>query len=344
MIWIRADANREIGMGHFMRCLSVAEALIALKEEVCFIIADESVVTVLQAKHLAYRILHTGYMEMDEELKVLIPLLQQEKPACVLIDSYYVTASYLIEVRKYTKTAYMDDMFAFPYPVDILINYNIYGEQVPYHKEKSLAHTKLLIGPSFVPLRREFYDAAYKVNSDITNVMITTGGSDKYNLATQILLDALAQKRLSEVCYHVVSGAFNSHYAQLLEIQKQYANVHIHSNVTNMAQLMQSCDVAISAGGSTMYELSAIGVPILCFSFVDNQEKIVTTFLKKGFTAYGGDYLKEKSDLPHHVTEHLLMLKDNCKIRELYSKKERDLVDGLGADRIARALVNVGGK
>lgn len=90
-----------------------------------------------------------------------------------------------------------------------------------------------------------------------------------------------------------------------------------------------------------MYELCAVGVPILCFSFVDNQEKIVETFVQKGLVRYGGNYLTEKEEMPKKIVGHLCHLTQDQEARAEYSARERELVDGRGAARIAEALITV---
>ena len=107
-----------------------------------------------------------------------------------------------------------------------------------------------------------------------------------------------------------------------------------------MAQLMQSCDIAVTAGGSTMYELCAVGIPILCFSFVDNQEKIVKGFLEQKVVCFGGNYLVQGESMFDDISEQIALLKRNLSLRQESSRKERELVDGQGAMRIAGHLMN----
>ena len=90
-----------------------------------------------------------------------------------------------------------------------------------------------------------------------------------------------------------------------------------------------------------MYELSAVGVPILCFSFVDNQELIVENFYRKGLVAYGGNYLKEQEDFAGNVAKALEGLLVNTELRRSYSSRQRALVDGNGAHRLALKLVEM---
>lgn len=341
MIWIRADANKNIGTGHVMRCLSIAAALQDCGRKVCFLVADEAPVELLQSRGQAYRILHTSYDKMGEELEQLCEMAEQEKPELLLIDSYYVTPEYLKALGKVVPTAYVDDKNMFPYPVDVLINYNIYGDMLPYREQAAKANIKFLLGASYAPLREEFREQEYVVREQVEQVLITTGGSDKYNLAGQILESVLAEKELCDLQYHVVSGAFNQNLPKLEALQKKHPNIHIHQNVTKMSELMKGCDVAITAGGSTMYELSAIGVPIICFSFVDNQEKIVETFVQKELVCFGGNYLTEQEKLMTNVSDALKLLVKCKELRDTYSEKTRSLIDGQGARRLADALYDV---
>ena len=340
MIWIRADAGKEIGTGHIMRCLSIALALQERGQEVCFVLADDEAAGLLAARGLAYTVLHTDYRRMEEELTILLPMLEEKRPDLLLTDSYFVTPYYLEQVGKYTKTAYVDDTFSFPYPVDVVINYNIYGEQLPY-KEKALPRNReFLLGCDYVPLRKEFGQKTYRVNEQAENVLITTGGSDKYNLACRILEEALACPETGSLIYHVISGAFNVNHEELQKMADKHPNVYLYRNVGNMAELMEKCDIAVTAGGSTMYELCAVGVPVICFSFVDNQEKTVEAFREKELVCYGGDYLKEGKQMPVRIVEAIRHLKESC-LRQMYSRREKMLVDGAGAERIAEKLINM---
>lgn len=341
MIVIRADANAKIGTGHVMRCLAIAAALKTLGKEVCFIGADAETADFLAKRDWQCLVLHSAYDRLEEELPLLTSLLLEKKAEVLLVDSYFVTEKYFQTLKKQVKTVYMDDLFSFPYPVDALVNYNIYGALLPYEKE--MPETELYLGTEFVPLRQEFQNTEYAVRENATQVLITTGGSDRYNLAGQLLETALASAGTENLQFHVVSGSFNKNLPALKEIAEKHKNVQLHCDVKNMAELMLGCDIAVTAGGSTVYELCAVGVPVLCFSFVDNQEKIVETFAQQELVAFGGNYLKDGSKMLKALTEKLAFLAADKTARESYSKKERSLVDGQGAERIARVLAG-GGK
>ena len=382
MVVIRADANSKIGMGHVMRCLSVADALVKRGEEVLFVTADDTPVPLLTKKGVPYRVLHTDYADMEAELPELLAVLRElalravspemvlpqmpsqrgesseealpQRNTAILVDSYYVTEKYLAALKKRITTIYMDDIYAFSYPVDMLINYNIYGEEMGYEKDAAFADTKLLLGTEYVPLREEFsVGAGYvqsrkKLSEGAGNVapaadgdiLITTGGSDSFNLAGQLLMEAMKYDALKEKEYHVVSGSLNPHIGELQALAKKHENIHIHCNVTNMAELMAESEVALSAGGSTLYELCAMGVPVIAFSFAENQERLVQTFVKRGIAQYGGNYRTDGNRMIQNTIAGLETLLEDENLRAEYRKKARTLVDGKGADRIAEVILS----
>lgn len=380
MVVIRADANSKIGMGHVMRCLSVADALLKRGEEVLFVTADDTPVPLLTKKGVPYRVLHTDYADMETELPKLWNALSElpqgpgepeaalpQRNTFILVDSYYVTEKYLAALKKRITTIYMDDIYAFSYPVDMLINYNIYGEEMGYEKDAAFADTKLLLGTKYVPLREEFSAGAgygqsrKELSAETENVtpaedrlhqtaeqgrtadggiLITTGGSDSFNLAGQLLMEAMKYDALKTKEYHVVSGSLNPHIGELQALAQKHENIHIHCNVTNMAELMAESKVALSAGGSTLYELCAMGVPVIAFSFAENQERLVQTFVKRGIAQYGGNYRTDGNKMIQNTIAGLETLLEDKNLRSEYRKKARTLVDGRGAERIAEAIIS----
>lgn len=352
MVVIRADANSKIGMGHVMRCLSVADVLLKRGEEVLFVTADDTPVPLLTKKGIPCRVLHTDYADMEAELPKLWEVLRED--ISILVDSYYVTEKYLAALKKRIITIYMDDIYAFSYPVDMLINYNIYGEEIGYEKDSAFANTKLLLGTEYVPLREEFSAGAGYVQSrkelsagaeNVTpaadgGILITTGGSDSFNLAGQFLTEAMKYDDLKTKEYHVVSGSLNPHIGELQALAQEHGNIHIHCNVTNMAELMAESKVALSAGGSTLYELCAMGVPVIAFSFAENQERLVQIFVKRGIAQYGGNYRTDGNKMIQNTIAGLEMLLEDGNLRAEYREKARTLVDGKGADRIAEAILS----
>lgn len=362
MILIRADANEKIGTGHMMRCIAIARALRQRGQQVCFITADDSGTPILRDQGQEYRVLHSDYSNMEDELPRLQRLFAEEKPDFFLADSYFLTGRYLQEIRQGVPVGILDDKVLTDLPADLLINYNIFADASLYGLDGAAGPGDIgmgsagsgvigmgaagedtvcggyLLGTDYVPLRSEFEGINYTVREKAEIVLITTGGSDKYNIAGQLLKKALADPRAADLRYLVVSGAYNVHLPELKELENSHENVYLFSNVRNMSGLMRASDIAVSAGGSTMYELSAVGVPVICFSFVDNQERIVRGFVEKNLTCFGGDYLSQGEAMLDEVVGNINRLAADPDLRRSFSERLRKVVDGRGAMRIAEKL------
>lgn len=336
MIFVRADGNSRVGLGHLMRCLTISDALREQGEEVRFILADNGAQELVLRRGYPCMVLETDYDHMEEELPKLEELLLRYQPRFLLLDSYFVTERYLRLLRGRVKLACMDDLFCLHEPVELLVNYNLYGEELGYRRVFG-ADTRLLLGTAYVPLRKEFRACGYEVRQQAEQVLITTGGSDSYNLAGQILTELLKSER--QLSFHVVSGSMNPYLPKLRCMAERHGNIHIHSNVQHMAELMKQCDAAVSAGGSTLYELGAVGVPTVCFSFAENQERLAESFGEKKLALFAGSYLKEGEQLFEGIRGRLTEMLKGVELRRALSSRTRSMLDGLGAERIAEALL-----
>jgi UDP-2,4-diacetamido-2,4,6-trideoxy-beta-L-altropyranose hydrolase len=340
MFYIRADANSIIGSGHIMRCLSIAKALKKKGQNTTFITADRNAQELIDRHGFSIICLQSSWNDLSNELGSLKSLIIKEKMNSILIDSYYADSAYLGEIKKLTKVIYMDDLNQGIYPVDALINYNIYADRLNlinrYPKE-----TKLMIGCSYVPLREEFISIKHHGNESIQNILITTGGSDTYNSAGQIIEAIRSNYRLDFLGLHIVIGPLNQNKDNLEELAKQFRNIYLHYNVSNMSALMQDNDIAVSAGGSTLYELCACGIPAISFSYADNQRMGTQEFHNQGCIYYAGDIRDNAIQCMDNMIARIQELCEDYHLRNELSFKLQGLVDGNGAERIANVLLTI---
>lgn len=351
MFYIRADGNEQIGMGHIMRCLTIAKALKKQGCEVEFLLADDKPVKILEEHGMAYHILFTYYDEMDVELPQLVLYLMGNgtKPT-ILIDSYYVTKFYVQNLKPLANIVLMDDNLTEVYPCDAVVNYNIYGKTLGY-EEKYLLQ-KLFLGTAYMPLREEFVGIEYLVKDDVENVLVTTGGGDNCHMALKFakrLVEHVKQnteneylpKPVEAIKWHIICGPYNTDAEELKELEKEHSFLVIHQNVTDMSVIMQDCDIAISAAGSTLYELCAIGVPTIGFYFADNQRQNMEAFGKLTPIMNAGDFSIGEEEVFAFMGKGLKLLMESKELRVKISMAMRTLVDGNGAGRLAEALINL---
>ena len=418
MILIRADGNARIGLGHLMRCLTVAEELAQQggRENICFVCADEASGAFVRENGFRSHVLGTDYRDMESELplwkavwEVLMPeeafagehavgcICRGEMQAggvsrmpgqdgaggctpehqgsdgagvsgCVsreldavhicgsemrflradaclhkhvtmLVDSYYVTDMYLEAMSRMAYTILMDDYGTHCYPVDCVINYNAPADPEAYRKLYGKTGARLLVGSRYTPLRRQFrrLGAEALPQDAVRGVLITTGGGDSGNIAGKIL------KRIyrDDFTFHLVTGRFHPNFRELQELEKKHDNIEIHHNVKDMAGLMRRCQIALTAGGSTIYELAALGVPFICFSYAENQEALVEYIGEKRIAGSAGAWHKEPEKTLERIGFLFEELAGDPGKREYYRSREVGMVDGEGAGRLAREILKM---
>lgn len=334
VVFIRADANEQIASGHIMRCLTIAGALRRQGHSVTFLVSDQNSVNALTIRgETSFLCLESSYQCLEEELPVLLSLLSEKKPDIFLLDSYFASARYMEAVRELCRLVYLDDLQQFSYPVDLVINYDLTADASFY------GDTPTLLGASYTPLREQFLSVPYSVKEKVSAVLISTGGSDIYNAASRIfeVLAGSAYFSTTETSFHVLTGNMNSNKASLYQLAEKYPRMLLHENVTRMAALISSCDLAFSAGGTTLFELCAIGVPAISFSISDVQYPCVQAFEKAGIIPYAGDVRKGDCFYERLLSMGIEIAENPTRRREL-SAYMRQFVDGKGADRIARAI------
>lgn len=331
-LYIRVDMNQTIATGHVMRCLSIAEAARDEGIDAVFILADEQAEDLIQSKGFQTFVLNSTWNDLEKELPDLLDLIEKENIETLMVDSYYVTEHYLEALNHATSVAYIDDLNSFHYSVDTLIAYANYWRKMNY--EENYPDTKLLLGCSYVPLRKEFQNLPPKViRENVENLLLMTGGSDNLGISENIL-DHISLEQYQNV--NVICGRYFGQFDYLKAKYQDFENVHLHQAVDNILDYMLDADVAISAGGTTLYELCATGTPTITYSFAANQLDNVRQFAEDGIMMYAGDIRYDK------VYENIRTIVKEYKeksYRNQFFEKMKKMIDGKGANRLAKQLL-----
>lgn len=327
-IYIRADMNEVIATGHVMRCLSIADAAKEQGKETVFIVADEKPIEMIKKRGYEAIVLHTLWNNMDKELEVLLPLIKEKNIKKLLVDSYQVTEKYLQSLEEVTEVFYLDDLDAFEYPVSNVICYANYYSKLSYSNYNR--KTNFYLGTKYMPLRQVYQNCKpKKINEKIENIMILSGGSDHYHMIEGIS-DLFKNNETLQL--DIICGAFYPDFQGLKEKYASYSNMHFHQNISNLDEYMEKADLAVSAGGTTLYELCAKGTPTISYSFADNQLRNVQQFEEDGLISYAGDVRIDE------VFASIYQLFE--RYQDLLLRKERSVnmqkaIDGRGAFRVA---------
>ncbi len=336
MLYIRTDMNEKIATGHMMRCLSIADAVRKLGDDVTFILADRNAMSLLNQHGFSSITLDSKWDDLDSELPKLLDVIRIENVRTLLIDSYYVTETYLSKVSKYTHTVYLDDLDAFHYPVHSLLCYANYYKTFAF--ESKYEDINLLLGMDYVPLRSEFMHCSPKtVKDEVQSLLLLSGGTDPYGIMPKLLKD-LCKESFVEI--YAICGRYNENYDRLVEMYADDNRIYVLQSVDNLKAYMERVDMAISAAGSTLYELCAVGTPTISYTFADNQIRNAVQFQEDGMIPYAGDVRTEH--VIENVLFHLSDFAQHVEKRREVSACMQKLVDGRGAERLAKALLKIG--
>jgi len=327
-IAIRADGGSQIGMGHVMRTLVLAKELAEINDVfyVCRVdnpLSDKYKNGIDKIKAEGFKVIFINQNSVLEELeKIHADLL--------ITDSYDVDAKYFSETKKmFKKTAYIDDMNLFYFDVDILINQNINAVDLDY---KVNDYTALLVGSKYVMLREQFRNTPKKfIKENVENIMLTVGGADPNHLTEKIL----SWTKVLDYIFHVVVGPSFEKNNKLKDYQSEKVKLYYNAN---MYEIMQKCDVAVSACGSTLYELAVCGVPTLGIIIAYNQKGIASKLNNEGVIRSLGLYNEISQD---KLISDIEQLAQSKKMRQCISNAGKDLVDGKGIERLSEAINNV---
>lgn len=313
-IAIRAEGGINIGMGHVMRTLVLAKEL-SIKNKICYICKCSA-----KNKSGIFKIKRSGF-EVFSFKKSILEVLPDIHADMLITDSYDVNEEYFIKTGQFVKyTAYIDDIDSFKYPVDLIINQNINALEFNYPQKYKL------LGLKYLMLRNEFKNLPGKhIHEKVEDIMITMGGSDPVEF-TKVLLKWI--KNL-EFNFHVVIGPSfrNVEYFKSLK----FNNIKFYFNA-NMADVMRKCDAAISASGSSLYELLATGVPTIGIVIADNQCGISRKLADMDMIENLGWYYDLNEG---RFKNSLAYLCSNYTLRKKRSIGGQKLIDGCGAGRIA---------
>ncbi len=347
-VGIRVDGSTNIGMGHIMRCLSLAKGFRNASIDVYFLSKfEQGILKIREEGYEAIELTHHSeihteefyygdVLSLKEETDEIIQRLNVLNLDILFIDSYNVTEEFFLKLKPFVKKlCYIDDINKFTYPVDVLVNGNITGESLGY--KRYYEDEILMLGVKYNLIRDEFKNLPERiVNRGVKEIMITTGGSDPFELSLRLAGTIIASGWLKDIVINIVAGRGFTNLDSLRDLSQKNANVVIHENVSKMSELMLKCDIAITAGGSTLYELCACGTPALAFIIAENQKEVVDMLCDKGYIQSLG-WHNEFTDL-EFLNALELLCKDYGK-RVSCSKKMQKLVDGEGVRRIVDELV-----
>jgi len=294
-IIFRSDAGINIGYGHFVRSLALAQML---KNDF-----DCAFATRLPSEYQKNEISNICRLIQlnSEETKFedFINLLSGEE--IVVLDNYFFSTDYQRNIKeKGCKLVCIDDIHDKHYVADVVINHGLDNPKLfsiePY--------TKLCLGLDWALLRKPFIDAAQRCsninNNMIERVVVNFGGVDYNNLTTQVIESLKGLTSITRIDAIVGDGFLFSKD----NLNKDMIFLHRNISAEKIVSIFKSCDAAILSASTVCIEALACGTKIAAGYYVDNQIEFYQ-YLKKSNYIYGlGDLLKKNNvdDIPYVVS------------------------------------------
>ena len=339
---IRADASVGMGTGHVMRCLALAHAWQDAGGRPVFVMSEttQALRARLGAEGCELQTLSCPAGQADDSTAV-IDAAQRQHVDWVVVDGYQFGAEYQAALKAADlKVLFVDDNgHAQHYSADLVLNQNVSATENLYSSRS--ADTQLLLGTRYCLLRREFVLQSGRkrpVSDTVRTLLVMMGGSDPSNVTARVL-EALELAGLAEVETTVVVGGSNPNVKNLEKLAAQSSvRINLQRDVSNLAELMAETDLAISAAGSTCWELCFMGVPSLLIDVADNQTPIARELHRLSCAIHVGnaDFGRET------LVAELRRVTASSELRRALAHSSRQMVDGQGARRVVGMMRGTG--
>jgi UDP-2,4-diacetamido-2,4,6-trideoxy-beta-L-altropyranose hydrolase len=271
----RVDGNEKLGIGHVIRCLTLADEIKRrrAKSEILFITKDETAKSIIE---------HGGYnaIKASNNGTEIVTYFADEK-TLFITDFLNTDNSYVSTIKKKAncKILCIDNNTKLKkIDADIVINANVFEKK----EFRVINGTHCYTGPKYMILRKEIEklrEIKKKVRDEVKSIFVIFGGSDPCNFTVKIA-KALEDLKNTIDIYLVPGPAFLHHEILdqfLLETNREF---HILYAPENLLEKMKGADMAITAGGITLYEFAALGTPSITIPQVRHQNEIAKIFSK----------------------------------------------------------------
>jgi UDP-2,4-diacetamido-2,4,6-trideoxy-beta-L-altropyranose hydrolase len=329
---IRADADALRGSGHVMRCIALVEAWRATGGEAVFLTRCKNE-RLLEWIHIAGA--EVVMLRAGSDLEATASCCRDVNPSFVVLDGYDFDFQYCRSLRARWQVMLIEDSIRFArYEIDILLNQNLGAERLIYNVNPE---ADLLLGTGYALLRQEFTverERRQRRSGSAHNILVTLGGSDSENVTLKVIQAVLRMKSQAHV--RVIAGPDNRNLRELsAAADVAVGHIEVLTAAPEMGRLMAWADIAVSAGGSTCWELACLGLPAVILVTAANQKAIARNLGAAGAVMNLGWHQAVSCDRIATVLDGLFRSPVR---RSLMSQKGKALVDGKGAGRVADAL------
>jgi UDP-2,4-diacetamido-2,4,6-trideoxy-beta-L-altropyranose hydrolase len=369
-IAFRTDASIQIGTGHVMRCLTVADALRA-KGARCHFISrahpGHLMEVIRQRGHVANRLVATAKNEQVaiNNSPTTVPNLQIDPPhaawlggtweadamdtAAILVNlqpDWLVVDHYALDQRwesalqpYYKKLMVIDDLADRAHSCDLLLDQNWFGDDTPTRYRNLVPlHCKCHLGPKYALLKPEYAQLRESMplrDGTVRRILVFLGGSDPTNQTSKVL-DALIKPSFAHLQVDVVVGQNHPNIEGIAAQAAARSGTTLHQSLPTLAHLMSRADLMISGGGSTTWERMSLGLPAIVISVAANQTSTNVALMSAGYINFLGEMREVSASNIADAVKRSLANPADLKAQSSLGQK---LVTGFGVQIIYKQLL-----
>jgi UDP-2,4-diacetamido-2,4,6-trideoxy-beta-L-altropyranose hydrolase len=356
---IRVDASIEMGMGHLMRCISLANGLARSGAKIAFIMRGHAgrFGGLVEANGHSLLLLRDSERHEDPVDATgtaharWLPVTwrrdaEQTSEAIgtigdvdwLVVDHYALDARWeRLQRRQGLRILTIDDLADRPHDCDILLDQNLVLSMETRYRSLVSATCGQMLGPHYALLRPEFAEARKSLpdrSGDVRRILVCYGGSDPSN-ETAKALAAIKSVNARSLAVDVVAGLSNPNVDLISRLCSELQCAELHHGADNMAELMSHADLAIGAGGVMSWERCCLGLPAIAVDIAANQVGVLTRLEKEGVLIYLGS---AQAVLEDDITNAIRALVDNPVQVKQMGRIAQTLVDGKGCVRVCEAM------
>lgn len=354
-IFIRTDASIQLGTGHVMRCLTLADELKQQGSEVTFICRDLEGNLISYIEEMGFKVFRLKYhgkkFDNKEETHIealatsweddayqTIQILNAVKEVdWLIVDHYSLDIKWELNVRPYTKKIMViDDLANRKHNCDMLLD-QTYGRDSSHYQNLVPIDCIILNGTKYVLIKSDFIknriEIEYK-NIEEHKVHVFFGGADYNNYTirySKLLLDNFQDLKLL-----IIVGKLYKYVDELIELKNKYnQRIEWRMDVSNMAESMSMCTIAIGSPGITTWERICVGLPSAYLSINSTQNKILEDLEKDGMAVFFGS--AELIENGYFINSFRNFIRDYKKLNKLHNNNK--VIDGMGIMRVLDYLL-----
>jgi UDP-2,4-diacetamido-2,4,6-trideoxy-beta-L-altropyranose hydrolase len=332
------DSGPRIGGGHVMRCLTLAQALIQ-RGAACAFAATPATQAILQAFAAPDIEVFPVIDNIDQAPAAAVTWAATFRADWVLIDHYGLTCTQEAELGEGRRLAVIDDLADRPRPADLVVNPG-FGWTAGRYAGLVPPEAALLTGPAYALVRPEFAhrrDAALarrREGGHLRHILISLGLTDVEGVTARVV--AAVRPLLQDLILDVVLGGAAPSLPALCAAAKTDPALRLHIDSHAMAELTGAADLAIGAGGSSVWERAVLGLPAVTIILADNQRPMAQAMAAAGLCLAVD---ATNPDFEARLAEALHTLIHDAARRRSISEASAAICDGLGAGRMAEAML-----